>query len=119
LPTTVRVLLGFPVFPVGLGIEQQLGPRVSAGLDGTVNFVVVVHAHVRVYANPNDRTRFFVQPGATHIQNPSIGNTSKMAEPRVAFDVRAGDSTTFTVDLGAAFASGGFASGELPALALA
>jgi hypothetical protein len=119
MPTTFRVLIGFPVFPIGVGIEQQFGPRVSAGLDGTANFVVVFHAHMRVYANPTDRARLFVQPGVTHLQNAATSSTSDIAELRVGVDVRVGASTSFAIDLGAGRSTGGFASGVVPALAIA
>jgi len=113
-PTTFRVTVGFPIFPVGVGVEQQLGPYVSAGADATVNFVLALHAHVRVYANPEGRGRFFVQPGFSHLLNPAVSNTSDMLEARIGVDVRTTRTSSFTVDVGAANATGSFASGVFP-----
>ena len=118
-PTTLRFLLGFPVFPAGIGIEQQLGPHLSAGLDATVNFVAVFHGHVRAYALTGGRVRFYAQPGFSHIDNSAAGNTSDVLELRAGFDVRTGPSSIFSVDAGAGSASGSFMSGPVPVLSIA
>jgi hypothetical protein len=113
-PTTFRVTVGFPIFPVGVGVEQQIAPHVSVGADATVNFVLALHAHLRVYANPEGRGRFFVQPGFSHLHNPAVRNTSDMLEARIGVDVRTSRTSSFTVDVGAANATGAFASGVFP-----
>jgi hypothetical protein len=118
-PTTLRLSLGFPVFPVGLGLEQQLGPHLSVGLDATANFVAAFHGHLRAYALTGGRVRFYAQPGVSHIFNPAIGNTSDVLELRAGFDVRTGPSSTFSVDAGVGSASGSFMSGTVPVLAIA